>query len=110
MRSRSMRYLSQATAVAFSIFAITSAQGANSAPVANAGPYQTVAPAATVYLDGSGSTDVDGNSLTFTWTMTDKPFGSHAILKSPNTVSPFFTVDINGVYTFSLVVSDGLLT
>ena len=37
----------------------------NNAPVANAGADQTVFTAATVTLNGSGSSDADGNSLTF---------------------------------------------
>ena len=36
-------------------------------PVADAGTDQTVYVNDTVHLDGSGSSDVDGDSLTFTW-------------------------------------------
>jgi len=39
--------------------------GANTPPVANAGPDQTVAVGTTVHLDGSQSADVDGDALRF---------------------------------------------
>jgi hypothetical protein len=41
----------------------------NSAPVAKAGADQTVFAGATVALDGTGSTDVDGDPLTYRWTI-----------------------------------------
>ena len=44
------------------------ATGGNTPPVADAGPDQTVQVTDTVQLDGSGSTDVDGDLLTFSWT------------------------------------------
>jgi hypothetical protein len=41
---------------------------ANAAPVANAGPDQTVDELAVVTLDGSASTDPDGTIASYTWT------------------------------------------
>ncbi len=79
----------------------------NSPPVAKAGPNQTVSVGSTVHLDGSGSSDVDGNPLTYSWTLTTKPSGSAAILAGANTVSPTFVVDQPGIYTAQLTVSDG---
>src|SRR5207247_597176 len=40
-------------------------------PVANAGPDQTANEAALVAFDGSGSYDVDGDSLTYAWNFGD---------------------------------------
>ncbi|HEU0022273.1 MAG TPA: DUF5060 domain-containing protein, partial [Dehalococcoidia bacterium] len=52
-------------------------------PVANAGPDQSLAVGATVTLDGSGSSDADGDPLTFLWTLTTVPAGSAASLTGP---------------------------
>ena len=79
----------------------------NSAPVANAGPNQTVAVGSTVTLNGSGSTDVDGDSLTYAWTLLQVPTGSTAGLTGATTVSPTFIADKAGTYMAQLVVNDG---
>ncbi len=79
---------------------------ANSPPVANAGPNQTVALGSTVVLDGSHSSDVDGDPLTYQWAFMGLPSGSKAVLTGANTVSPTFVADKPGVYTVQLTVSD----
>ncbi|MGV1010702.1 MAG: PIG-L family deacetylase, partial [Dermatophilaceae bacterium] len=45
----------------------------NRTPVANAGPDQLVAPGASVQLTGLGSSDPDGDALTYAWTQTAGP-------------------------------------
>lgn len=79
----------------------------NSPPVANAGPNQTVAGGATVILNGGGSTDVNGDPLTYAWTLTTRPGGSTAALTGAATVSPTFLADRAGTYVAQLIVNDG---
>ena len=78
----------------------------NSAPVANAGSAQSVIVNDIVLLNGSGSSDANGDSLTYSWTLT-KPAGSVATLSGATTATPTFTADVAGVYTLTLIVSDG---
>lgn len=80
---------------------------ANSVPVANAGPDQSVYVGSTVTLDGSGSSDADGDPLTYTWTLQSGPAGSSAELVDAGTVAPSFTPDVAGDYVVNLTVSDG---
>lgn len=79
----------------------------NSAPVANAGPSQTGYVGATLTLDGSGSTDVDGDLLTYSWTLSARPAGSTATLTNPTSLHPTVTLDVFGAYVAQLVVNDG---
>jgi hypothetical protein len=79
----------------------------NSAPVANAGAAQSGTVGTTITLDGSGSSDVDGDSLIFLWTLSDKPATSTASLSDPSAVQPTFILDKPGNYTAQLIVHDG---
>jgi hypothetical protein len=81
----------------------------NSPPVAKAGPDQTVAVGTLVHLDGSQSSDVDGDPLTFHWAITTAPSGSLATLSDPTAVQPTFVVDTPGTYTVQLLVNDGMV-
>ena len=82
----------------------------NHPPVAYAGPDQAVATGATVTLDGSGSADVDGDSLTYTWTVAAKR-PSTATLSwqtSQNVQQPRVTLpSTNATLAFELTVNDG---
>ncbi len=79
----------------------------NSPPVADAGPDQTVFVTDTVTLDGSGSSDVDGDGLTYFWSLTSVPAGSLAALSNAGAVMPTFTADLPGTYVAQLIVNDG---
>ena len=79
----------------------------NRAPVANAGPDQTVPVGETVQLDGTDSTDDDGDPLTYNWSFVSKPAGSSATLSDSSAVRPTFVVDVRGEYGLELVVNDG---
>jgi hypothetical protein len=80
---------------------------ANTPPVANAGPDANTSVGKFYQLDGSGSSDPDGDALTYSWTLTSRPTGSIASLVNPNTAKPGFTADKVGDYVMSLIVSDG---
>ena len=82
----------------------------HTAPVANAGTNQSANVQATVQLDGSGSTDIDGNLLNYSWSLISAAPGSAAVLSNPNAVRPTFTVDRPGTYVAQLIVSDPYLT
>ncbi|MCS3696518.1 hypothetical protein GGP73_001198 [Salinibacter ruber] len=56
--------------------------------------------------DGSGSSDPDGDELTYNWSLTT-PSDSETQLSDPSAVQPTFTPDVEGDYTVSLEVSDG---
>lgn len=77
----------------------------NHAPVADAGADQAVLPGVTVQLDGWGSSDQDGNGLTFQWTQTA---GTPVSLANPTAARTTFTAPTQGTsVTLSLVVNDG---
>lgn len=82
-------------------------KGANAAPVANPGTAPDIVAGTKVTLNGSGSSDVDGDALSYAWALTGKPAGSAAALVGATTVAPTFVADMAGVYVVSLVVNDG---
>ncbi len=75
-------------------------------PVADAGEGQTVDIGDTVRLDGSGSYDPGGDSLSYSWYFRMLPSGSSASFSNPASVSPSFVADLEGTYDIGLVVSD----
>ena len=79
----------------------------NTPPIAAVGPNLVVSTGSTVQLDGSGSTDVNGNPLTFEWSFVAVPIGSAAAINNPTAVKPTFVADIAGTYIVQLVVNDG---
>jgi hypothetical protein len=80
----------------------------NSAPTANAGPDQSSSVGSTVTLNGSGSTDVDGDALTYVWSFSSVPAGSAATLSNPTSITPTFVIDVAGLYVVQLIVNDGI--
>lgn len=78
----------------------------NSAPIANAGADQTVFVNSPVSLNGSASNDPNGDTLSYAWSMLNKPANSIAALSNANTVAPSFNADLTGDFTISLVVTD----
>jgi hypothetical protein len=78
-------------------------------PVADAGPDQTkgVYTGDAVVLDGSASSDADGDPLAYSWSLTTLPSGSSATLIDPASDKPSFIADMTGTYVARLVVRDG---
>ena len=81
----------------------------NHVPVAEAGSLQTITLTQTrsllkVTLDGSGSSDPDGDTLSYIWSQISGPSVS---LTGSNTAKPSFTPGAAGTYIFELKVYDG---
>ena len=80
----------------------------NHVPVANAGPDQVVDVGALVTLDGTGSSDADGDTLVYQWINFS---GAAVTLSDPKAAKPTFTAPaIAGDIVFRLIVSDGKAT
>lgn len=77
----------------------------NAAPVANAGADKGAFVGEVVTLDGSSSSDPDGDPLEFSWTLT-APDGSDAALSGETSAFPTFSPNVPGTYTATLMVND----
>jgi hypothetical protein len=103
---KKQRYLLLTCIVLIGLIALP---GCEKAPVANAGPDQTVNGGALVTLDGSGSTDPDTppqqpGPLTYSWVQTA---GTTVTLNGATTANPtFIAPNENGTLTFTLTVTD----
>jgi hypothetical protein len=91
---------------------MVSAEIENSAPVANAGPTQKVYlsllnNSVTVTLDGTASTDANGDTFTYKWILTTRPAGNAATLSSKTASKHTFNAEVAGIYVATLVVNDG---
>lgn len=83
---------------------------ANEPPVANAGPDQTLFAGETAQLDGSGSSDPDGDAMTYEWKIVQRPAGSTAQLSDPGAPNPTLPTDLPGDYVIELMVNDGFVS
>ncbi|MBI5897272.1 MAG: discoidin domain-containing protein [Desulfobacterales bacterium] len=89
---------------------VLASQPANLAPIANAGSNHTVQQVEIVTLNGSASTDPNGDALTYQWTQTS---GQPVVLSDGFAASPTFTApsgaSADEVLRFELIVNDGAL-
>lgn len=79
----------------------------NAPPVADAGADATMQAEAVYVLDGSGSSDADGDTLAFQWTQVAGP---EVVLSDPTAARPSFTAPLAAAgqtLGFELVVFDG---
>lgn len=88
----------------------------NRLPVADAGDSDELSPCidATISLNGYGSYDLDGEPLTYQWSLVSAPSGSGASdadFSDATAAAPTFKLPdspvVEGAYTFQLQVSDG---
>jgi hypothetical protein len=83
---------------------ITVAEGM---PVARAGADQSVARGTVVVLDGTDSSDVDGDPLSYAWSLAAAPAGSAAAIADTTAAETTLSPDLPGQYLVDLVVDDG---
>lgn len=86
----------------------TDTNTSNHAPNADAGADQNASVGERVTLDGSGSSDPDGDPLRYRWRLTP-PDGSTTALSDTTAAAPTFVPDRAGTYHIGLTVSDGTL-
>jgi hypothetical protein len=73
---------------------------------AKAGQDITVEVSTLVQLNGSASTDGNGKTFTYGWTLKSQPNGSQADLTNENTDKPSFTPDLAGAYVVELRIAN----
>jgi len=86
---------------------VVSINDVNHAPTALAGQDMDVEMGARVTLDGSGSTDPDGDEIDYTWTQVA---GAPVPLQDAQGANPWFDAAAQGTFEFDLVVSDGFVS
>jgi YD repeat-containing protein len=81
--------------------------GTNAVPTSQInGPTVRLPANTTLTLRGTGSTDADGDVLTYTWTLEGKPAGSTSALSSSTGATVQLTTDVSGSYAVRLRVTD----
>jgi hypothetical protein len=86
--------------------------GNNQAPEAEATTKRSLGSLGTVKLDGSASSDPDGDTLRYRWELESRPTGSvldDADISDRTSATASFTADVVGPYVFKLTVRDGVV-
>ena len=86
---------------------VITVQNVNKMPAANAGIDQSINEGSIVYLDGTSSSDPDGNPITYKWTAPSGITLSSATSAKPSFIAP--EVKKDSTVTFSLIVNDGVV-
>ncbi len=95
----------QATSAVAQVF-ITMRPSGNTPPIAVLTPNGKAVVGTEVHLSGAGSSDADGDVMTFAWSLIG-PAGSFATLRT-NGPDAWFTPDATGTYQVRLTVRDGI--
>ena len=82
-------------------------ESSNLPPFADAGDDVLASVGDVVMLDGSESSDPDGDALIYSWYIVSKPSVSATILINDTETTPEFYVDAEGEYVIRLTVDDG---
>ncbi len=82
-------------------------RGTNEPPIAVVGPDQDASRLFAVTLDGSESSDPDGDALTYTWTQTEGPDATDGSGTLTGASPTFQAPEDVGTLVFELVVNDG---
>ena len=81
----------------------------NTPPVANAGNDLDIVLGTAATLDGSASSDPDGDAIvSYQWQLTSAPAASGLSGWTSADVAPVFLPDTDGTYVISLIVGDGI--
>lgn len=80
-------------------------EGVNAAPTADAGPDVLTGVGEQAHLDGSGSSDPDGDGLFYRWEWIS---GLEITLDDPQAVQPTFSAAAEGIAIIQLTVNDGM--
>ena len=81
------------------------------APIAVASQVGSAEDCSNIQLDGSASSDPNGDNLSYFWTLQEKPevsTSSNDSISARDAEMPDFYADVAGEYVFSLAVHDGL--
>lgn len=83
-------------------------QTMGASPIADAGLDQAVIVNTVVTLDGTASSDADGDPLSYEWRILSAPASSSATLSASDVVTPDLVPDVPGTYEVELIVRDAI--